>query len=174
MMSEQDERIEVARALEELRARAIERRLSPSQVSSAEADGPAVRTQERDADPLANLWEVKERPFTSDKPIIVPLIVRLRELWNWMSTKWYVRALLEQQNRFNYRILQRLTELETHVLDFDADRERTALARDMGELRVRLTALERRLSDNLSALHARLDRIETLLTASGNEEQSTE
>ena len=173
-MSEQDERIEVAKALEELRARAIERRLSPTQASPVEAGGPAVRTQERDADPLANMWEVKERPFTSDKPIIGLLIVRLRELWNWMSTKWYVRGLLEQQNRFNYRILQRLSELETHVLDFNADRESTALARDMGELRVRLTALERRLNDGLSTLQARLDRIEALLTASGNEEQSTE
>ena len=173
-MSEQDERIEVARALEELRARAIERRLSPTQASPVEAGGPAVRTQERDADPLANMWEVEERPFTSDKPIIGPLIVRLRELWNWMSTKWYVRGLLEQQNRFNYRILQRLSELETHVLDFNADRESTALARDMGELRVRLTALEQRLNDGLSTLQARLDRIEALLTASGNEEQSTE
>jgi GT2 family glycosyltransferase len=173
-MSEQDERIEVAKALEELRARAIERRLSPTQASPVEAGGPAVRTQERDADPLANMWEVKERPFTSDKPIIGLLIVRLRELWNWMSTKWYVRGLLEQQNRFNYRILQRLSELETHVLDFNADRESTALARDMGELRIRLTALERRLNDGLSTLQARLDRIEALLTASGNEEQSTE
>ncbi len=173
-MSEQDKRIEVARALEELRAQVIERRLSPGQVNSAEADGSAVRAQERDADPLAGMWQIKEKPFTSDKPVVGPLIVRLRELWNWMSTKWYVRALLEQQNRFNYRILQRLTELETHVLDFDADRENTALTRDVAELRTRLTAFEQRLSHELSALHGRLDRIEALLTGAINKESPTQ
>jgi hypothetical protein len=173
-MNEKDARIEVAKALEELRARVIERRRSPSQVSPVEADGPAVRTEERDADPLASMWEVTERPFTSDTPVIGSLIVRLRELWNWMSTRWYVRALLEQQNRFNYRILQRVTELETHVLDFDADRESTVLTREMGELRVRLTTLEQRIDREMSALHTRLDRIESLLTASTGGERSTE
>jgi GT2 family glycosyltransferase len=172
-MGEQDELLEVARALEELRARVIERRLSPSQVSSGDAGGPAVRTKERDVDPLADIWEIKERPFTSDKAIIGPLIVRLRELWNWMSTKWYVRALLKQQNRFNYRILERVTELETCVLDFDADREGTALTREMAELRVQLTALEQRLSRELANLNARLERIETLLNSSTKEEHST-
>jgi GT2 family glycosyltransferase len=173
-MSENDERIEVARALEELRARVIERRLSLSEASSMGSDGPATRAKARDADPLANLWEVKERPFTSDKPIIGPLIVRLRELVNWMSTKWYVRALLAQQNSFNFRVLQRLAELETQVLDFDADRQGTALIRDVGELRAQLVALEQRMSSELSALSTRLERIEALLTASIDEEHATE
>ena len=173
-MSEQDKRVEVAKALEELRARVIERRLTLSQGDSTGADGPAVRIEERNLDPLASMWQVQEKPFTSDKPIIGPLIVRLRELWNWMSAKWYVRALLEQQNRFNYHLLQRLAELETHVLDFDADRESTALTREIGELRVWLTTLEQRISRELSAMHAQLDRLETLLTASAQEEHSTE
>ena len=34
-------------------------------------------------------------------PVFGPLIARLRAAWNSVSTKWYVRPLLQQQNEFN-------------------------------------------------------------------------
>jgi hypothetical protein len=46
-------------------------------------------------------WMVREVPFTSHAPLVGPLIVAVRSFWNWMSTKWYVRAILGQQVGFN-------------------------------------------------------------------------
>jgi hypothetical protein len=44
---------------------------------------------------------LQEQPFVSRVPIFGPLIARLRAAWNSISTKWYVRPLLQQQNEFN-------------------------------------------------------------------------
>ena len=51
---------------------------------------------------------IKERPFTSGVPVLGGLIVRARTAWNWMSTKWWVRPLVEQQNDFNQEMLSLL------------------------------------------------------------------
>jgi septal ring factor EnvC (AmiA/AmiB activator) len=59
---------------------------------------------------------VQERPFTSDTPVIGRLLVRLREAWNSISTRWYVRPMLHQQNLFNQQVIQAYQELlEAHV-----------------------------------------------------------
>ena len=76
---------------------------------------------------------VRERPFESHAPVIGALIVRLRYLWNWMSTKWYVLPLLQQQNDFNVAAAQLLRE--TWELN------RTLLS-SVAELQRRLDALE--------------------------------
>jgi hypothetical protein len=44
---------------------------------------------------------LQEQPFVSHVPIFGPVIARLRAAWNSVSTKWYVRPLLQQQNAFN-------------------------------------------------------------------------
>jgi hypothetical protein len=51
---------------------------------------------------------VRERPFTSDVPGFGQLIVLIRRGWNWMSTKWWVRPLVRQQNDFNVEVLDLL------------------------------------------------------------------
>jgi hypothetical protein len=109
-------------------------------------------------DELQANWQVQERPFVSHIPIVGPLIVGLREMWNSVSTKWYVRPLLHQQNRVNqlavvlldrlYRQLvehdQRLTECDERLIF--QDRDLVALTREVGQLEISLRQLEKRLA----------------------------
>jgi hypothetical protein len=109
-------------------------------------------------DELQANWQVQERPFVSHVPVVGPLIVGLREMWNSVSTKWYVRPLLHQQNRVNQLVLvlldrlyrqsvehgQRLTEYDERLIL--QDRDAVALTREVGELQIRLRQLEKRLA----------------------------
>jgi hypothetical protein len=49
-----------------------------------------------------------EQPFRSRLPLIGPLISWLRTRWNNVSTTWYVRPLVAQQNRFNGDLVEHL------------------------------------------------------------------
>ena len=53
---------------------------------------------------------VQARPFRSAMPVIGPLVARLREAWNDVSTKWYVRSVVQQQNEFNRLLVEQLRE----------------------------------------------------------------
>lgn len=93
--------------------------------------------------------QVVERPFVSNTPLVGPLIVGGRRLWNWMSTKWYVRALVQQQNDFNAQVIdalraliQSLPAMETS--SFEPDRGSTAHDADLASLEHRLARLEER------------------------------
>ena len=96
-----------------------------------------LREKAEDYDRLAELLgrgNLRETDFTSQVPIVGPLIVAVRRLWNWMSTKWYVRPILGQQSEVNAlttRLLsdlaqwhemdgQRLRELESRVAELEA------------------------------------------------------
>lgn len=57
------------------------------------------------------LWMPQERPFTSSTPLLGPAIVLARRAWNWMSAKWYVRPILEQQIAFNSTVVQTINEM---------------------------------------------------------------
>ena len=48
---------------------------------------------------------LSEQPFRSNIPLLGRLVVRVRLAWNWMSTRWYIRPLMQQQNSFNAIIL---------------------------------------------------------------------
>ncbi len=96
-----------------------------------------------DADWLLEKSQVRERPFTSTTPIIGPLLVRFREVWNSVATKWYVRPLLQQQNSFNQLVVSQLHEHDQwFVLQ---DREQTALANELAQISVHLGQMNRRL-----------------------------
>ena len=56
-----------------------------------------------------------EEPFESNAPLIGPLIVRFRYIWNWMSTRWYVKPIMKQQNDFNTATTQTLREVLTSM-----------------------------------------------------------
>jgi hypothetical protein len=64
---------------------------------------------------LMLLHQLQEPEFTSEAPLIGPWIVRLRQLWNWMSTKWYVRPIIKQQSTINGQIALLLVEMETTI-----------------------------------------------------------
>jgi len=79
-----------------------------------------------------------EPDFTSRAPIVGRLIVAVRRLWNWVSTKWYVRPILAQQSDVNARTAcllndlaqwqqmqaQRVLELEARVAELAARLEK--------------------------------------------------
>ena len=59
-----------------------------------------------------------EQPFTSTAPLVGPLIVALRRAWNWMSTRWYVLPIMNQQAETNHKMILLLNELvQQHELD---------------------------------------------------------
>jgi len=83
--------------------------------SMAERDfTPGVAGDGRDvAATLAELnahWMVREVPFASNVPVFGPAIVAVRNAWNWMSTKWYVRPIIQQQVGFNALAVRALNE----------------------------------------------------------------
>ncbi len=91
--------------------------MGPESLRNAQTDN----LQELDAKPnnhetfidLMLLHQLQEPEFTSEAPLIGPWIVRLRRLWNWMSTKWYVRPIIKQQSTINGQIALLLMEMET-------------------------------------------------------------
>lgn len=99
--------------------------------------------------------QVAERPFTSETAVIGSLIARFREWWNNISTKWYVRPLLLQQNEFNHLIAQSIHEHDDWLIGLD--REQTALTRSTAELTAQLIQMNRL----LNSVDERLSRLET-------------
>lgn len=57
-------------------------------------------------------WMIREQPFTSNTPLIGPLIVKVRDAWNWMSTKWYVRPLIQQISNFNFTVVRAFHDVD--------------------------------------------------------------
>lgn len=75
---------------------------------------------------LDSRWLIREPEFTSQAPVIGPVIVAIRRGWNWMSTKWYVRGVLDQQIGFNSLVVQELGEMR---------RAHEALSEELASLR---------------------------------------
>jgi SAM-dependent methyltransferase len=66
-------------------------------------------------DELEALYTIREQPFRSGIPILGRFISFFRELWNRISTKWYVLPLIEQQTRFNFAALRVLLDMYHYV-----------------------------------------------------------
>lgn len=138
---------DVARKLKALRD-AVE--LSFDETGEAEAGLDPVLPP-ANLDRLSEKWQVRERPFSSGVPVIGPLIVWIRQTWNDMSTTWYVRSLLQQQNEFNHLVVQQLRSVDMLDAEFDArltdaDRDGTMLARQVAELTYAVTRMEHQLA----------------------------
>jgi GT2 family glycosyltransferase len=91
------------------------------------------------ASPLGLMRErqlLREQPFSSQVPIVGPLIARLRAAWNSVSTKWYVRPLLQQQNEFNQLAATEITTQAERLNVLAGEVARlNALAGEVGRLR---------------------------------------
>lgn len=108
---------------------------------------------------LAEKWQVQERPFTSNAPVVGSLIVRLRQFWNNLSTTWYVRPLLQQQNEFNHLLTRYLDELTAVDEELNgrlsaADQDQIDLSRQLAELTYAVNRLNQRLDAVEAALNA--------------------
>lgn len=108
---------------------------------------------------LQQKWQIQEKPFESQIPLIGTVIVKFRTIWNTLSTKWYVRHLIQQQNVINQLVVQYLSsdldklliELDERVID--NDRNVTALTRQIADVSRILVQIERR----LTAIETQLD-----------------
>ena len=99
--------------------------------------------------------QIQERPFTSETAVIGSLITRFREMWNNISTKWYVRPLLQQQNEFNHLVAHAIQEHDEWLISLD--RDQTTLNHNLAELTARLIQTNRLLNsvdERLSHLEA--------------------
>jgi hypothetical protein len=96
-------------------------------------------------------WHVEERPFTSKVPIVGPFIARLRELWNNISTKWYVRPLVEQQNEFNRQLVEQQNEINRRLAEQQGQANRRLLEYQQ-ELNQQLVLATVRLQERLAAV----------------------
>ena len=99
-------------------------------------------------------WTLQEQPFTSQTPVIGGLIARFRALWNSISTQWYVRPLLHQQNQINQHIATYLHDLDVRLIA--QDREQTQLSHDSAEMTAQLVQMNRL----LQSIDERLARLE--------------
>ena|SRR5579884_2590734 len=64
---------------------------------------------------LAAKCRVAEPILLSHTPVFGPAISRFRRAWNWMSTKWYVLPILQEQNGLNLSFAEGLQELALAV-----------------------------------------------------------
>lgn len=141
---------------------------SRSSSESASHDGTLSRLRAR--------RRVIEPQFTSAAPLVASALVRLRRGWNWMSTKWYVRPIVEQQNAFNESVVDAISLIEDQAaetrhalnglgqkldtwedLPVQSERAVVGLTRDLALLEARLQRIEDRLDRIDGALRALTD-----------------
>lgn len=91
------------------------------------------------------LPELREHDFRSSLPVIGPLISLMRRILYNLTAKWGVWAVIQQQNRINRMIEERLHTMEALLVDID--RDLALLARMMAEIEVRQRQLVRMLTD---------------------------
>jgi hypothetical protein len=107
-----------------------------------------------------------ELSFHSSVPLLGPLIAWFREQWNSISTKWYVRSLIHQQNRFNASLVDQLAADSARLDDQMArlsDREEK-----IGDCAARMETCEAQLQD----LWARLRDHDTWLIDQDHEQSA--
>jgi len=119
---------------------------------------------------------VQEQPFTSDKPLIGRLIVRVREAWNNVAARWYVRPMVHQQNQFNQTAIhmfrelielnkqleetnQRLAQVEEWLIS--GDKDLSTLARQVAEGECRMRQWRRETAEEHADLAGQLSRLES-------------
>lgn len=127
-----------------------------AEVANVAAATPAATGFDLDAT-LAEVntrWMVREAPFTSQAPYIGPVIVAVRNFWNWMSTKWYVRAILQQQVGFNGLVARAL---------IDGHAAHGTLAAEVRQLE----ALCQQQSDQIALLTREIERLRSERTGNG-------
>ncbi|MDQ1300433.1 MAG: hypothetical protein QG637_351 [Chloroflexota bacterium] len=79
---------------------------------------------------------LQETVFRSHFPVIGPLIAWFRAAWNNISTKWYVRPLIAQQNEFNALVVNQLRRMAEQLHGQEA--QLVEVDRRIGEIDHRL------------------------------------
>ncbi len=158
------EEIQVAEVMEQIRAGIRQRQAELATLGGRRLGGEGERLRQRLSD-LRTMGHVRERPFVSTKPVIGRLIVFVREMWNSVAAKWYVRPMLSQQNIFNQTIAEMIIDLHQRLDEMDqraisADQDVTLLARKVAEGEYRLRQWETQAVQERADLAKRLSRLE--------------
>lgn len=132
-----DTQVELLNALQELRQQVY----AAYSANALRLSGQSSGEQAPEAE---HWWEVQERPFVSSVPFVGPLIAGIRTLWNSISTKWFVRGILQQQNQVNH-ILAKRSEMQSQIWS-ELDRDQTRLTTQLAEIIFRLEKIEARLA----------------------------
>ena len=95
---------------------------------------------------LRRYHAIQEYDFPAQTPVVGRLIAAFRRQWNRVSTQWYVRAMFQQQTRFNAAVVVALEQLAKHPQD---DRKRLAAyfaenGRELAELALAIERLNER------------------------------
>jgi septal ring factor EnvC (AmiA/AmiB activator) len=100
-------------------------------------------------------WEVHDKSLTSDFPLIGPLVAWFRNSVNSISTKWYMRSILDQQNQLNRRLSEQAAQLQLQLSD--QDHELSIMAHDMAEITNQLIQM----NQMLSAIETKMTQLES-------------
>lgn len=102
------------------------------------------------------------KPFHSGVPILGTLIVWFRNIWNSVSTRWYLAPLIAQQSEFNHLVVQ-----ELHAFNQDLVR----LSRQAEQRHAELHALRQEvqmLSQHVQGMHGDLSAVGSRTTGLEN------
>ena len=105
---------------------------------------------------------ITEPTFQSDAPLVGPLIAAFRQQWNDVSTKWYVRLIMEQQQAFNALVARLLAE-QARLLE-DRETQARANAQDVTLLANQLLEMQQQISEltqTVALLHEQLEENRT-------------
>lgn len=148
LLPDPDACVQVCQILESLYMKAL--------TFSVDSQHQATTTsQDSTLNRLKALQTLQEFVFQSNIPWIGSLLTHFREKWNSISTKWYVRAIIQQQSEFNRQLLemlqQRFDELDAQFDELDVrlietDRDETATVKSLAELTIQITQINRRLA----------------------------
>lgn len=112
-------------------------------------------------------WELRERPFHSDKPLLGRLIVWFRTLWNNIATRWYVIPLIQQQTAINHRLHAEIAGLHAEIVGLHAEiadlREELSVEQELRRVLDDELVTTRR--DQTAVLYAMQAEVENLQTS---------
>ncbi|GAB4153450.1 MAG: hypothetical protein Fur0021_19260 [Candidatus Promineifilaceae bacterium] len=81
---------------------------------------------------LSEKAQLQPQPFQSRVPVVGPVIAWFRTAWNNVAARWYVQAVVEQQNQFNLLVVEQLRTMEARLIE--QDRLQTELIHQLAEL----------------------------------------
>jgi GT2 family glycosyltransferase len=118
--------------------------LAERAVATAPVGRPGAPSPSR----LRGLAQVQPRPFRSAVPAVGPAIAAARAAFNWVSTRWYLAPILEQQNRLNAEVVEALERVEAQLDRLERQEEVQAawlveIDRDLMVVARRVAELER-------------------------------
>jgi hypothetical protein len=168
----------VAEVLQQIRA-GVRQRQAELAAQRSWAEQARLEPLEQRLSELRTRAHIRERPFSSQLPVVGRLVAFFRETWNNVAAKWYVRPMLHQQNIFNQMVVQiiqdgltmqahRLDEMNLYVNQLDerliyGDRDVTQLARKAAEGEYQMRLWQRQVIEDVERLTERLDHFEEKL-----------